>query len=199
MAETEGEQEAVSTDPSDLFKLSWFEPWFFAVEEITPAFRSQFARRVRIGAGNYEVLFRNPAYLDPRKGLLALCFASHRLLRWLVPMFLLIAFVCNAAMVKQPGFAVLLGLQSLFYSMAIVGYWLKQRGKSIRILSGPLHFCSMNLALVLGLIAYLSGHQGLVWDSTPRRVTRELEIDNLFGQPARAVAGMSDALDRPAA
>ena len=114
-------------------------------------------------------------------------------------MFLLIAFVCNAAMVKRPGFAVLLGLQSLFYSMAIVGYWLKQRGKSIRILSGPLHFCSMNLALVLGLIAYLRGHQGLVWDSTPRRVTRELEIDNLFGQPARAVAGMSDALDRPAA
>src|SRR2546423_4088440 len=79
-----------------------YDPEAIAVEEITPAFRSQFARRVRIGAGNYEVLFRNPAYLDPRKGLLAFCFASHRLLRWLVPMFLLIAFVCNAAMVKQP-------------------------------------------------------------------------------------------------
>jgi hypothetical protein len=26
----------VPTDPADLFKLAWFDPWFFAVEEVTP-------------------------------------------------------------------------------------------------------------------------------------------------------------------
>ena len=176
-----------------------YDPEAIAVEEITPAFRSQFARRVRIGAGNYEVLFRNPAYLDPRKGLLAFCFISHRLLRWLVPLLLVNAFICNAALIRQAGFAVLFAAQLAFYSMAITGYWLKRRGRTMRILSVPLHFCSMNLALLFGFAAYLRGRQGLVWDSTPRLAQSELKVESLLAEPARAVAGMNDALDRFAA
>lgn len=37
-AESDGA--AAPADPADLFKLSWFEPWFFAVEEVAPWLQS---------------------------------------------------------------------------------------------------------------------------------------------------------------
>src|SRR5438067_2442047 len=157
-----------------------YDPEAIAIEEITPAFSAQFARRVRIGAGNYEVLLRHPEYLDPRKGLLTFCFASHRLLRWVVPFLLLTAFFSSLGIAMRDEFGALFILQSVFYSMALAGYWLKKQGKRTHMFSLPFHFCSMNLALVRGLIMYLRGSQGLVWDSTPRQTQAGFGIENLF-------------------
>jgi biofilm PGA synthesis N-glycosyltransferase PgaC len=52
--------------------------------------------------------------------------------------------------------------------MAGLGYWLRKHNKQARLLAAPLYFCSMNLALLLGLVRYLSGGQALAWNATPR-------------------------------
>lgn len=148
-----------------------YDPEAVAMEEIAPTFSTQFARRVRIGAGNYQTLFSNLEYINPLKGFLAFSFFSHRVLRWLVPMFLMIAFGCNLAMIKRPEFAATAAAQLAFYVMAALGYWLKRKGKRLRLFSLPFHFCSMNAALIFGLFAYLSGRQTLTWQSTPRSGT----------------------------
>src|SRR5437588_4182126 len=88
-----------------------YDPEVIAIEEIAPTLSAQFALRVRIGAGNYQTLFSNPGYLNPRWGLLTFCYISHRLLRWLGPLFLMIAFFCSAARARQPEFAALLFIQ----------------------------------------------------------------------------------------
>jgi cellulose synthase/poly-beta-1,6-N-acetylglucosamine synthase-like glycosyltransferase len=155
-----------------------YDPEAIATEEITPAFSAQFARRVRVGAGNYQTLFRNPAYLNPLNGLLAFTFISHRLLRWLAPLLLLAAFFCNIALAVRGNLILLLALQCAFYSTALIGYALKKRGKPARLLSAPLHFCSMNLALLLGLHAYMTGRQGATWAATPR-ATQALQDSSL--------------------
>src|SRR5689334_992733 len=62
-----------------------YDPEVIAFEEIAPTLSSQFKRRVRIGAGNYQTLFQHPRYLHPKYGLIAFCFFSHWLLRWLGP------------------------------------------------------------------------------------------------------------------
>lgn len=145
-----------------------YDPEAVAVEEIAPTFAAQFSRRVRIGAGNYQTLFANPGYLNPTMGLLSFCFFSHRVLRWLVPGFLFLAFLCSVLLAGRPAFVALLVAQCTFYGMAVLGYWCKQRKRTARIFSVPLHFCSMNLALFLGMLRYLSGKQTAVWNSTPR-------------------------------
>jgi cellulose synthase/poly-beta-1,6-N-acetylglucosamine synthase-like glycosyltransferase len=151
-----------------------YDPEAIAVEEIAPTLGAQFSRRVRLGAGDFQVLFNNLACLNPRKGMPAFCFFSHRVLRWLAPIFMLIAFFCSLLMVSRPEFQVLLALQGLFYGGALIGFWLKKHKKPAGILSLPLHFCSMNLALLLGLVQYLSGRQSLVWKATPRAVPHEI-------------------------
>jgi cellulose synthase/poly-beta-1,6-N-acetylglucosamine synthase-like glycosyltransferase len=145
-----------------------YDPEAIAIEEITPSLQAQFARRVRIGAGNYQTLFRNPRYLHPSNGLLTFTFISYRLLRWLAPLCLVIAFLCSVAMARQPRFAALLALQCAFYSAAMIGYELKKRARKTSFFSIPLYFCSMNLALLLGFYAYMTGRQRGTWNVTPR-------------------------------
>jgi cellulose synthase/poly-beta-1,6-N-acetylglucosamine synthase-like glycosyltransferase len=158
-----------------------YDPEAIAVEEVAPTFSAQFARRVRIGAGNYQTLWENPACLNPLKGLLTFCFFSHRLLRWLGPWFLLVAFFCSVALASKPEFAIFAIAQCFFYALAAVGYGLKKQGKSARWFSAPFHFCSMNLALLLGLFVYWKGRQGLTWASTPRQSRPEVFAVNRAG------------------
>lgn len=152
-----------------------YDPEAIAIEELAPTLSAQFARRVRIGAGNYQTLFKNLEYLNPFNGFLTFAFISHRLLRWLAPFMLAIAFVCSVGLVAQIRFTLLVALQCGFYSAALFGYVLKKRGLPVSLLSAPLHFCSMNLALFLGFVAYVTGRQGVTWTSTPRRVSAEDE------------------------
>lgn len=145
-----------------------YDPEAIALEEIAPTLSSQFSRRVRLGAGDFQTLFGNLACLNPKNGMPAFCFFSHRVLRWLGPIFLVLAFACSLVLVREPLFAGLLALQCAFYAAAALGFWLKKHAKRAGILSLPLHFCSMNLALFLGLIQYLSGRRSTIWNATPR-------------------------------
>lgn len=145
-----------------------YDPEAIAIEEIAPTAHAQSARRVRIATGGYQTLFANLKCLDPRRGLLAFCFFSHKVLRWLTPLLLLTAFFFNALLMSQPGFEALLAVQCAFYLSAYAGYRLKKRGKSASLFSAPLHFCTMNVALLLGFLRYLHGHRRLTWSPTPR-------------------------------
>jgi cellulose synthase/poly-beta-1,6-N-acetylglucosamine synthase-like glycosyltransferase len=151
-----------------------YDPEAIAVEEIAPTFSAQFARRVRIGAGNYQTLFDHPEYLNPFRGLLSFSFFSHRILRWLIPILLVGAFLCSIPLATRLHLALPLAAQCLFYGMAGLGYWLRKQNRQTRVLAAPLYFCSMNLALLLGLIRYLSGRQALAWNATPRIATEAL-------------------------
>ena len=159
-----------------------YDPEAVAIEAIAPTFSAQFGRRVRIGAGNFQTLFANPGFFNPTKGLVTFCFLAHRVLRWFVPLLLVAAFCCSILLADQPAYAALLLVQSGFYLMACLGYWLKKKGKSVRLASLPLSFCSMNLALLLGLLRYLSGRQTLTWNPTLRQIKPEMLLDRGGGK-----------------
>jgi hypothetical protein len=86
--------------------------------------------------------------------------------------------------VKQPEFAALLAAQSVFYLSAYLGYLRKKQGKPSSLLSGPLHFCMMNAALLLGFFRYLNGHQKLTWNPTLRGVGPEATFHGAVRKPA---------------
>lgn len=151
-----------------------YDPEAVATEEIAPTASAQFARRVRLGTGDFQTLFGNLACLHPRNGLLAFCYFSHRVLRWLAPLLLFVAFFSSVLMVRRSAFAALVAAQCVFYFAALLGYWRKKQGKPARVFAMPFHFCLMNLALFLGLLKYLGGRQSLIWKSTPRSITPDV-------------------------
>ena len=71
-----------------------------ATEETPPTITSEFRRRVRIGTGAYQSLAILWKLVSPRYGWTAMAFLSHKLLRWLVPFFLLAALASNLLLVR---------------------------------------------------------------------------------------------------
>jgi hypothetical protein len=109
-------------------------------------------------------------------GLPALAYWSHKVLRWFTPLLLIAILFSNFFLLTKPAFEYIMAVQLSFYLSALLGYWRDRLGRSPRLLSIPLYFCLMNLALLLGLIRYLSGRQKAVWGVTQRQVSPELLI-----------------------
>ncbi len=147
-----------------------YDPEARAIEDVAPTLAAEFQRKVRIGAGDYQTLLGNPRFLNPLKGLPAFAYWSHKVLRWLAPLFLIGALASNLLLVLRPFYAGVFMAQCAFYLLATLGYGLQRHGKLTRLTSVPLYFSLMNLALLLGMFRFLSGRQEVVWSATPRRV-----------------------------
>ena len=145
-----------------------YDPEAVAIEDVPERIADEFGRRVRIGAGNYQALRRFWRVLDPRRGYLALAFFSHKVLRWFVPHFMVLALIANLALLAVPGYRWLFLAQVGFYATAWIGNRLSRRGGAPAVLRLPLFFVSMNLALLLGCKRYLSGRVGGAWARTAR-------------------------------
>jgi len=143
-----------------------FEPRAVAWEDAPVEGRREFQRKVRVT--NHSVR----ALVGLGRGLVASGFyslelLSHKLLRHLVPFFLIPLFVSNALLAPHsPLFTGLLGLQVLFYASALLGTALHGRrgGEGItRILAVPYYFCLVNAAAFLGVLSIVRGERVSAW------------------------------------
>jgi cellulose synthase/poly-beta-1,6-N-acetylglucosamine synthase-like glycosyltransferase len=129
----------------------------------------EFRRKVRTVLHGLEVLFMFKRILNPfRYGFYSLQMASHKLLRWLVPFFLLVVLIANGALVNDGLFyrLALLG-QLILYCMAILAYAVPKL-QEISIFRIPLFFCMVNLSILGGWYQFLRGEKQVVWTATRR-------------------------------
>jgi cellulose synthase/poly-beta-1,6-N-acetylglucosamine synthase-like glycosyltransferase len=140
-----------------------------AIEETAPSIGGEFHRRARIGAGGFQSLFWLLGLLSPTRPVLAFAFWSHKVMRWLCPLFLIVAAVANSALAVQDSrYGCLLVLHALFYASAWVGGRITAGGplKLFRIVA---MFVGMNAALAVGFWRWISGAQGGAWKRTERQ------------------------------
>jgi cellulose synthase/poly-beta-1,6-N-acetylglucosamine synthase-like glycosyltransferase len=145
-----------------------YEPEAIAWEEVAPNARHEFRRRVRIGAGNFHALRHTWRMLNPMTGAVALAFWSHKVCRWFVPLFLAAAQISAAMLAREPLYGVAAALGGMLVLLALMGHRLDLRARYWAPASIPYYFLSMNLALLLGLIAFGRGSQSIVWTPTAR-------------------------------
>jgi hypothetical protein len=85
-------------------------------------------RKIRTLAGNYQILALEPRLLMPLANPVWLQYLSHKVGRLLVPWALVCALVASAALASETWFyTVVLGLQLVFYGLAVVGGWIESR------------------------------------------------------------------------
>lgn len=135
-----------------------------AYEEPNDELSSQFKRHVRDGAGHYQAIGVFWRMLFPRKG----CFVhvSHRVIRWLVPFFLITAFISNAALVENNV------VMTLLFACQVIGYlsmWFyylaTKRGFQNKLLNIVFYFFSVNLSLLFGFFRLIRGKQKATWET----------------------------------
>ena len=131
--------------------------------------RREFHRKVRTVLRGITVFFRNTEYLNIFKyGFFSYQYLCHKLLRWLVPFFIITSFLAIGVMSLHS-----LAISILFvFVLAMLSYALlihmKIIGNPIRILTVPVYFIVVNLSILTAWWKYLKMERVTVWDPTKR-------------------------------
>lgn len=131
--------------------------------------RREFDRKVRTVLRGMTVFFRNIEFLDPfRYGLFSYQYFCHKLLRWLVPIFLFASLAANAALsLNSLGWSLLLLFHLAFYGIA-VGAWLCRTPPSKTLIKVPMYFVMVNMAIIVAWWRYIRGKRMIMWAPTER-------------------------------
>ncbi len=147
-----------------------YAPRALAVERSAKSFGEEFRRRTRIIARSLHGLRTEAGVLNPfaHPGF-AFQVASHKLLRWLVPLFLVLAFASSLALADQEPYRTLFRLQAGFYLLALAGNLWPARLGRVGLFYIPAHFCAINLGALVGLGKFLAGNRYIVWQPVSRK------------------------------
>jgi cellulose synthase/poly-beta-1,6-N-acetylglucosamine synthase-like glycosyltransferase len=132
--------------------------------------QDEFRRKVRTLIRGMTALFAHARLLDPfRFGFFAYALWSHKIMRWLVPVFLLVALVANATLIGTPFYAATFTLQFAFYATAGIALVVPAVGRSLpgRIAA---YFTVVNAAIAAAWFKYLMGARMEVWAPTKREM-----------------------------
>lgn len=131
--------------------------------------KREFNRKVRTVIRGLNVFFNHMEFLNiTRYGLFSYQFFCHKLLRWLVPVFLCSAFVSNAYLISvSPIYLLFFLMQSVFYGLAAWG-WKQGRSCSKIYFKVPFFFLSVNASILVAWWRYLKGDRMVMWTPSER-------------------------------
>jgi cellulose synthase/poly-beta-1,6-N-acetylglucosamine synthase-like glycosyltransferase len=122
-----------------------------------------FRMKVRIVSKDFRALLANRELLNPlRHGSVAISLWSHKLLRWLVPFFLLGLLGSNLLLLNEPIGRMAFAAQIAFYAVALATLIMREGAPRLPW-SIPLSFCTVNAAAFIGVLKCLSGHTFEQW------------------------------------
>jgi cellulose synthase/poly-beta-1,6-N-acetylglucosamine synthase-like glycosyltransferase len=143
-----------------------YVPEAVCMEEPNRQAKRELAARVRIISQTFADLWRNRAVLNPfRSGFYAVQLWSHKIMRYLVPVFLIAIFITSGFLAPHHAFyAVLFVGQVAFYFAALVSALLEKLGLSVRLLALPQYFVITNLASLIAFVKFVSGESYSRWE-----------------------------------
>jgi glycosyltransferase involved in cell wall biosynthesis len=128
----------------------------------------EFERKVRTVVRGIAAVARNRQLLNPlRYGLFAWQLWSHKVCRWLVPLFLLLALVSNGALIGEPAYLALFLAQIGFYGAACLGIRARRLERT-RLLRVPAFLILANASIVSAWYRYACGRRVVSWSPSER-------------------------------
>lgn len=144
-----------------------YEPEAVCTEETNRRTDRELRMRVRVIAQTYTDLWRHRALLNPlRGGFYAVELFSHKVLRYVVSLLLILIFAASLALAPRSLFFALVSLaQGCFYAAAILGWLVERAGRKSRLLALPHYFVLANLASLIAFVQFLRGERYARWDT----------------------------------
>ncbi len=140
-------------------------------EGVPHSISEEFKRKRRISAGNFQNLAIFYPVLFQRPFLRAYTFLSHKVLRWLGPIFILLALV-SAGILGIMGHSQFVWISYFLAFVTLVvpmaDFLLEKLGVHLKHLRNIRYFLYMNLALLAGLCNYLVGIKSAAWQPPSR-------------------------------
>ncbi|SET76805.1 Glycosyltransferase, catalytic subunit of cellulose synthase and poly-beta-1,6-N-acetylglucosamine synthase [Marinobacter segnicrescens] len=145
-----------------------FEPEAKCYEETAGEFNKELARKERIVNRSIRGLMRVREVMNPfRTGIFSWQVISHKLLRWLIPFFLL-AGLCGSMLLSLQGPSLYTGIVAgalLVVALGFVGALMQGAGRQPMLFAVPYYFLLVNLNAMTGIVMALSGKTQITWSS----------------------------------
>ncbi len=152
--------------PFDIIRNGYraiFESEACAFDKPSEKGEQELRRKARTLSGNYQVFTYFPDLFNPFASPIAWQLFSHKLMRLLIPLFLITQFVSNLFLLRKPFYLTFFIGQILFYGSAF--FEMKKTGKDKKGFGYiPYTFCLLNYSAIVGLIQFLSGRQKANWE-----------------------------------
>ncbi len=148
-----------------------YEPEALAFEKPAGAADREFRRKVRLMTRGMRGVLLRHALLNPfRFGFYSIVLFSHKVVRRLAPIFLILLFMSNLALSAHASFyAIAAMLQASFYVLAGLGYLLRaHRLGRIKLVSIPFFYCLANAAALVALHKVSRGERIERWQPQGR-------------------------------
>lgn len=139
-----------------------------AYEPTANSQKNEYGRKVRIMTRGLNAVIQRRTLLNPfRYGFYSLQLFTHKILRRLLYLPLIVIFLTNILLVSRGWFYPLTMLAQLaFYGMALAGWVMEQRGQRIpRLLTIPTYICMVYWAAAHATWNVLRGHRIVRWST----------------------------------
>jgi len=148
-----------------------YEPEAVCVEAPNARAHKELAVRVRIITQTLADLWRNRDVLNPFvKGFYAVQLLSHKVMRYIVPLFLIAILMTSAFLALHSAFfAVICMSQVFFYLASAASTLLVRLGVNSRWLALPHYFVITNVACLIALFKLLRGERYIKWEPVRER------------------------------
>ena len=145
----------------------------YAVEYGSANMHEESKRKRRIAAGGLQSIWWLRSLMNPLKYPVAsFLFVSHRVLRWSVTPFAMLALIpLNVALILMgcgTVYTVIGVLQALFYAAAAMGWLLDKMGRKSKLLYVPYYFMFMNVNVFRGISYLTTHHTSGTWEKAKR-------------------------------
>jgi len=140
-----------------------FEPGALAYDQPASAARDEFVRKVRTIAGNFQLFARERWMLSPFANRLWIQTLSHKGLRLLGPLLLILVLLTNLALARRAFYDWTLVAQVLFYLTALFGR-LEGAARKVPVIAVPYTICLLNWATIVAFLHFLGGRQRVTWE-----------------------------------
>jgi cellulose synthase/poly-beta-1,6-N-acetylglucosamine synthase-like glycosyltransferase len=138
------------------------------LEDVSNDLLIEFKRKIRISSGNFQNLRRFWPLLF-KFNWVSFTFFSHKVLRWILPVFLVAMTLQILQKQDSSWFYQLLYFILLLIPISfIVDYMARKRDIHLVWLRFVIHFVSMNIALLIGMFRFFGGIRSSVWQPTKR-------------------------------
>jgi len=139
-------------------------------EEVSSSISTEFRRRRRISAGNFQNLFYFLPLFSMKQLPLWFVFFSHKVIRWFGPLFLIISFLSlfYLAFYQVIIYNAMIILSLFLVAVFIFDKYFENINIHLPFLRGIRYFIVINAALLLGCFDFLKGIKNNVWEPTKR-------------------------------
>ncbi|MFW6352031.1 MAG: glycosyltransferase [Bacteroidota bacterium] len=138
-------------------------------EDVSNNLKDEFRRKTRISTGNFQNLRYFSSLLWSQTKGLSFCFISHKVLRWLGPFFMILAWFSHALLASVNNFYFYTFLLHCFlFILPLLDILLIKQKVHVGFLRFITHFYSMNLALFIGFFKSFKKIESNVWKPTQR-------------------------------